>query len=109
MVSSDLWTGIDSRLEEIFVMIPVKASAGLSAMTVADLLQLPDVFLIFSKFDRISMKHLSGTKLWHLFKYAELTELFIDMINKVDKTDDDDDDDDDAVENFDQGKIYIRI
>ena len=31
------------------------------------------------------------------------------MINKVDKTDDDDDDDDDAVENFDQGKIYIRI
>ena len=40
MVSSDLWTDIDSRLREIFVMIPEKAFAGLSVMTVADLLEL---------------------------------------------------------------------
>ena len=43
MVSSDLWTDIDSTLGEIFVMIPKKAFAGLSVMTVADLLQLPQV------------------------------------------------------------------
>ena len=30
MVSSDLWTDIDSRLGEIFMMIPEKAFAGLS-------------------------------------------------------------------------------
>ena len=39
MVSSDLWKGIGSRLHEIFMMIPEKAHAGLSVMTVADLLQ----------------------------------------------------------------------
>ena len=33
MVSSDLWTDIDSRLGEIFIMIPEKAFAGLSIMT----------------------------------------------------------------------------
>ena len=43
MVSSDLWTDIDSRLGDIFVMIPKKAFAGLSVMTVADLFQLPQV------------------------------------------------------------------
>ena len=43
MVSSDLLTDIDSRLGEISTMIPEKAFAGLSAMTVADLLQLPPV------------------------------------------------------------------
>ena len=32
MVSSDLWTNIDSRLEEIFMIIPEKAFAGLSVM-----------------------------------------------------------------------------
>ena len=40
LVSSDLWTDIDSRLGETFMMIPKKAFAGLSVMTVADLLQL---------------------------------------------------------------------
>ena len=43
MVSSDLWTDIDTRLREIFMMIPEKGVAGLSVMTVADLLQLPPV------------------------------------------------------------------
>ena len=47
-------------------------------MTVAKLLQLSPVrgILIFSQFsDKDSMKHLLGLQLWHLFKYAELTEL----------------------------------
>ena len=43
MVSSDLWTDIDSRLGEISLMIPEKALAGLSVMAVTDLLQLPPV------------------------------------------------------------------
>ena len=37
MVSKDFWTDIDSRLGKIFIMIPEKAFAGLSVMTVADL------------------------------------------------------------------------
>ena len=75
MLSSDLWTDIDSRLGEIFLMIPEKAFAGLSVMDVADLLQLPPVRgkPIFSQFsDKDSMNHLLGLQLWHLFKYAEL-------------------------------------
>ena len=43
MVSSGLWTDIDSRLGEIFMTIPEKASASLSVMTVVALLQLPPV------------------------------------------------------------------
>ena len=38
MVSSDLWTDTDSRLGKIFMMFPEKAFAGLSVLTVADLL-----------------------------------------------------------------------
>ena len=93
MVSSDLWTDIDSRLGEIFMMIPGKAFAGLSIMTAADLLQLSPVrgkLIFFQFFDKDSMKLLLGLHLWHLFKYAELTEivrqkdkLFIDLLNKV--------------------------
>ena len=63
MVSSDLWADINSRLGEIFAMIPQEAFAGLSVMTVADLLQLPPVRgkLIFSQFcDKDSMKYLLG-------------------------------------------------
>ena len=41
MVSSDLSTDIDSRLEEIFTIIVEKEFGSLSSMTVADLLQLP--------------------------------------------------------------------
>ena len=78
---------------EIFIMIPEKAFPGPSIMNVADLLQLPPVrgILIFSQFsDKDSLKHLLGLQVWHLFKYAELTEvvtqddkLFIDLLNKV--------------------------
>ena len=47
-------------------------------MTVSNFLQLPPVRVkfIFSQFsDKDSMKHLSDLQLWHLFKYAELTEV----------------------------------
>ena len=44
MASSDLWVAIDSRLGQIFMMIPEKPFAGYSVMTVADLLQLPPVW-----------------------------------------------------------------
>ena len=43
MVSSDLWTDIDSRLREIFMAIPGKTFPGLSVMALAELLQLPPV------------------------------------------------------------------
>ena len=64
MVSSDLWTDIESRLGEIFMMIPEKA--GLSVITVADLHQLPPVRgkLIFSQYsDKDNIKHLLGLQL----------------------------------------------
>ena len=41
MVSSDLWTNIASMLGEILIMIPEKAFAGLSVMTVVDCSRLP--------------------------------------------------------------------
>ena len=93
MVSSDLWTDIESRLGEIFMLIPEKAFAGLSVMVVAEWLQLPPVREkpIFSQFsDKDSMKHLLVLQLWHFFKYAELTEvvrqndkLFIDLLKNT--------------------------
>ena len=93
VVSSALWTDIDSRLGEIFMTVPEKAFAGLSIMTVADLFQIHSIRgkLIFSQFyDKDSMKHLLSLQLWHFFKYAELTEvvrqndkIFINLLNKV--------------------------
>ena len=53
MVSRDLWTDNDSRLGEIFKMIPETAFASLSVLTVADLVELPPVtgkLFIFSIF-----------------------------------------------------------
>ena len=63
MVSSDLWRDIDSRLEEIIMVILEKAFAGLSVMTLADLLQPSPVGgkLIFS--DNDSGEHLLGLQL----------------------------------------------
>ena len=93
MVSSDLWIDINSRFEEVLIIIPEKAFASLSVMTVSDFLQLPPVLgeFIFPSFsDKDSMKHLLGLQLWHLIKYAELTvvvrqndKVFIDFLNKV--------------------------
>ena len=81
--------------------IPEKEFADLSVMVVTDLLELPPVRgkPIFSQFsDKDSMKHLLGLKLWHLFKYAELTEvvrqngkLFIDLLNNAGIGNNDDD------------------
>ena len=59
MVSSELWTDVDSRLREMFMMIPAKAYAGFSVIIVADFLQVPLVRgkLLFSQFsDEDSMK-----------------------------------------------------
>ena len=36
LISSDFWTVVDSTLREIFMMIPGKAFAGLSVLTLAD-------------------------------------------------------------------------
>ena len=66
MVSSDLWTDNDSKLGEIFKMIPEIAFSSLSVLTVADLVELPPVTgkLLFSQFsDQNSMKHLLGLQL----------------------------------------------
>ena len=70
-----------------------KTFAGLPVVTVADLPQLSAVKgkLICSQFfDKDSMKHLLGLQLWHLFKFAEITEavrqndkLFFNLLNKV--------------------------
>ena len=60
MVSSDLWTYIDSKSGEIFIMIPEKNFVGLSVTSVPNLLELPPIRekLVFSKFfDKDSMKH----------------------------------------------------
>ena len=101
MVSSDLWTYIDSKSGEIFIMIPEKNFVGLSVMSVPNLLELPPIrekFVSSKFFDKDSMTHLLGLQLQHLLKYAELTEfvrqndkLFIDLHHKVrvDNIDDD--------------------
>ena len=47
MVSSDLWTDIDSKLGEMFMMIPENVFTDLSVMAVADLLQVPSVRVKF--------------------------------------------------------------
>ena len=54
------------------MMITEVTFAGISIMTVANLLQLPPVRekLTFSQFsDKKTMKHLLGLQLWHLFEY----------------------------------------
>ena len=62
MVSGGLWGDIDSILAEIFMTIPEKAFAGLSVVTVADLLRGKPIFS--QCFDKDSMKHLLGLQLW---------------------------------------------
>ena len=93
MVSSDLWTDIDSKFAEKCMIIHEKSFASCPVTTVADFLQLPPLIekLIFSQFfNKNSMKYILGLQLWHLFKYAELTKvlvqndkLFINLLDKV--------------------------
>ena len=74
------------------MMIPEKAFAGFSVMTVTDLFQLFPVrgkLILSHFFDKDSMRNLLGLQLWHLLKCAELTEVvkqndkhFINLLNK---------------------------
>ena len=81
MVWSDLWADIDSRMEETFMMIPEIAFVGIPVMTVADFLEVPPVrgkLIFFKFFDKDSMKVgciFLDLQLWHLFRYAEFTEV----------------------------------
>ena len=112
MVLTDLWSDIDSMLEEIFLMNPEIAFIVLSIMTAGDFPQLLPVRakLAFSQFsDKYTMKHLLAWQLWNLFKYAKLTKivrqsyiLFIDLINKVEVGNIEG-----HVEKITQGKIHI--
>ena len=77
IVSSNLWSDVDSRFGEIFMMVPEKRFSDLSVMIVADLIQPPPVrgkVIFFQFFDKDSTKHFSCLLLLHLFKYAGLTE-----------------------------------
>ena len=57
------------------MMIPEKALAGISYMTVAELLQLPSVRIKYIDID--NMKHFLALQLGELWrnKYGELTEV----------------------------------
>ena len=55
------------------MMIPEKALAGISDMTVAELLQLPSVRIKLIDID--NMKHFLALQLGHLFKHGELTKV----------------------------------
>ena len=67
MISSDLWTDFDSRLGEIFIIIPEALFAGLSVMPVDKFLQIPLVRVkevVFYEFsDKDSMKIVLGWQL----------------------------------------------
>ena len=98
MESSNLWSDIDSRLGETFMMIPLKVFATLLVMTIADLLQLLPVRGKFIFYEKDRVKHLLGLQLWHLFKYSELAEFvrqndkrFTDLCNKIRVRNNDDD------------------
>ena len=93
LVSGDLWTDIDARLTKIFSTSIGLPFAGRSLLVIADYLQLPPVWgrLIFSRFTSGSkMNQLLSLQLWHLLKYAELTEvvrqsdqIFVNVLNNT--------------------------
>ena len=63
------------------MMIPEIAFVGIPVMTVADFLEVPPVrgkLIFFKFFDKDSMKVgciFLDLQLWHLFRYAEFTEV----------------------------------
>ena len=66
MISSDLWTDFDSRLGEIFIIIPETLFAGLSVMAVGKFLQIVLVRkkVVFYEFsDKDSIKIVLGCQL----------------------------------------------
>ena len=66
LISSDLWTDFDSRLGEIFIIIPETLFAGLSVMAEDKFLQilLVRVKVAFYEFsDKDSMKFVLGWQL----------------------------------------------
>ena len=93
MISSDRWTEIDVRMFEIFSASIKLSLAVLSLVVIGDYLQLPPVRggFLFSKFASGSkMNQLLSLQLWHLFKYAELTQVaiqndqtFFNVLNNV--------------------------
>ena len=75
-VSSNLWIDFDSRLGEMFMMIPEKVFPSLSVMTVAELLQLP---LVRGKF---LLSQFSGKDSYQKV-VMQNDKLFIDLLNKA--------------------------
>ena len=94
MVSSDLFFKINARLLEIFMCSTTVEFAGLTVALVADLLQLPPVMgkpVYVNVDDCDSLERHLALNLWHMFQFAELTEImrqredakFIDLLNKI--------------------------
>ena len=75
-VSSNLWIDFDSRLGEMFMMIPEKVFPSLSVKTVAELLQLP---LVTGKF---LLSQFSGKDSYQKV-VMQNDKLFIDLLNKA--------------------------
>ena len=103
ITNCDSTADINSRLQEIFMIIE-KVLAGLSVMTVGDFLQLPPVlrkFISLPFSDNDSMKNLLGLKLWHLYKYAEFTEVVRQNVPIGIVADD--------VENYSKEDLYVTL
>ena len=67
-----MWSDIDARLSEIFSTSIDLLLVGLSAVESSNYLQL---LPLKGKFSQRKLDQLLSPTLWHLFKYAELTEM----------------------------------
>ena len=94
MVSSDFIFKINARLLEIFMCSTAVEFAGPTVVLVADLLQLPPVMgkpVYVTVDDCDSLERHLALNLWHVFQFAELTEVmrqrgdakFIELLNKI--------------------------